>query len=210
MAELVFGLATSHSPMLTLESKRWSERAADDQKGKSLNLSDGRYVSHEELAKENGAPYGEIATEENFLKFGAAAQRALDRISDGLEKAAPEVVIIVGDDRAELFTLSNMPSISIFYGDEILTRERHITEQTPVPPPRATRWTPSIHSRAFDVCAGNGTRLDRGRRGHRRRREGRRSLQGRLWARLRVYHRTAVQGQADSGSSYSAKHLLCA
>lgn len=131
MAQLVFGLATSHTPMLTLESKRWSERAADDQKSKSLNLSDGRYVSYEQLAKENGAPYGEIATEENFLKLEAAAQRALDRISDGLEKAAPDVVIIVGDDQAELFTLSNMPSISIFYGDEILTHERHITEQTP-------------------------------------------------------------------------------
>ena len=131
MAELVFGLATSHTPMLTLEGKRWSERAADDTKSKSLNLSDGRYVSYEQLAKENGAPYGEIATEENFLKMEAAAQTALDRVSDRLLKAAPDVVIIVGDDQAELFSLSNMPSVSVFYGDEILTHERRLTEQTP-------------------------------------------------------------------------------
>jgi hypothetical protein len=131
MAELVFGLATSHTPMLTLEGKRWSERAADDQKSKALNLSDGRYVSYEQLAKETGSPYGEIATEENFLKMEAAAQKALDRIADELEQAAPDVVIIVGDDQSELFSLSNMPSVSIYYGDEILTHERHLTEQTP-------------------------------------------------------------------------------
>src|SRR6201986_1545725 len=114
MAELVFGLATSHTPMLTLEGTGGAERAADDQKSKSLNLSDGRYVTYEQLAKENGAPYRKIATEERFLKIEAAAQKALDHIADELEKAAPDVVIIVGDDQSELFSLSNMPSISIF------------------------------------------------------------------------------------------------
>jgi hypothetical protein len=131
MAELVFGLATSHTPMLTLEGKRWSERAADDRKSKSLNLSDGRFVSYAQLESENGAPYADVATEENFLKMETASQKALDRIADKLEKAAPDVVIIVGDDQSELFTLSNMPSVSIFYGDEILTHERHLTPQTP-------------------------------------------------------------------------------
>jgi hypothetical protein len=52
-------------------------------------------------------------------------------MADRLEAAAPDVVIIVGDDQAELFSFSNMPAISIFYGEEILTHERHITPQTP-------------------------------------------------------------------------------
>ncbi|WP_420131985.1 extradiol ring-cleavage dioxygenase [Rhodopseudomonas sp.] len=131
MAKLVFGLATSHTPMLTLEGKRWSERAADDRRSKSLNLSDGRFVSYDQLAAENGEPYAADATEENFLKMEAHAQRALDTIADGLEQAAPDVVIIIGDDQAELFSLSNMPAMSIFYGAEILTHERHLTPQTP-------------------------------------------------------------------------------
>ena len=131
MAELVFSLASSHTPMLTLEGKRWSERAADDRKSKSLNLSDGRFVSYEQLAKETGEPYGAVATEENFMKMEAAAQKALDHIADGLEKAAPDIVVIIGDDQAELFSLSNMPAMSIFHGEELLTHERHLTEQTP-------------------------------------------------------------------------------
>jgi len=37
MARIVYGLGASHSPMLTLEGKRWSERAADDMRNPSLN-----------------------------------------------------------------------------------------------------------------------------------------------------------------------------
>ncbi len=131
MAKIVLGLAASHTPMLTLEGKRWHERAADDLKNKSLNLSDGRYVSYDELARENGAPYGAVATEAKFLEIEAASQKALDHMANRLEQAAPDVVVIVGDDQAELFSLSNMPAISIFYGDEILTHERHLSPQTP-------------------------------------------------------------------------------
>lgn len=131
MAEVVFSLAVSHTPMLTLEGKRWNERAADDLKNKSLNLSDGRFVSYDQLAKENGAPYGAVANETKFLDIEAASQKALDSIADRLARAAPDVVIIVGDDQAELFSHANMPAMSIFYGDEILTYEKHLTAQTP-------------------------------------------------------------------------------
>ena len=71
MARIVYGLGASHSPMLTLEGKRWSERAADDMRNPSLNTSDGRFVSYEQLARENGAPYGDVATEERFLQVEA-------------------------------------------------------------------------------------------------------------------------------------------
>ena len=131
MAELVFSLAVSHTPMLALEGKRWSERAADDLKNQSLNLSDGRFISYDQLAKENGAPYASVATEEKFLEIEAASQKALDKVADELARAAPDLVIIVGDDQAELFSFANMPAISIFYGDEILTHEKHLTAQTP-------------------------------------------------------------------------------
>ena len=43
MARIVYGLGASHSPMLTLEGKRWSERAADDMRNASLNTSDGLF-----------------------------------------------------------------------------------------------------------------------------------------------------------------------
>lgn len=131
MAKLVFSFAASHTPMLALEGKRWNERAADDLKNQSLNLSDGRFVSYDQLVKENGAPYADVATEAKFLEIEAASQKALDKVADELEQAAPDLVIIVGDDQAELFSFANMPAISIFYGEEILTHEKHLAAQAP-------------------------------------------------------------------------------
>jgi Catalytic LigB subunit of aromatic ring-opening dioxygenase len=131
MARIVYALGASHSPMLTLEGKRWSERAADDRRNPSLNTSDGRFLSYDELARENGAPYGDVATEANFLATEAASQRILDRIADELEVAAPDAVVIIGDDQQELFSHANMPAISIFYGDKIVMHPFDITEQSP-------------------------------------------------------------------------------
>jgi hypothetical protein len=131
MAQIVYGFGASHTPMLTLESKRWSERAADDMRNPGLNTSDGRFISYEQLAKENGSPYAAVATEQKFLEIEAASQSALDRISDDIRAAAPDVLVVIGDDQEELFSKSNMPAISVFYGDHLVMHPFDITEQSP-------------------------------------------------------------------------------
>ena len=127
MAKVVFNFAASHTPMMTIEGKRREARAVDDFDMQRLNRSDGRFVTFDELARERGAPYAALATHEKFVEIDAAAQRALDHIADRLEEAAPDVVIVVGDDQSDLFTLSNMPAMSIFYGQDILTRQAPLT-----------------------------------------------------------------------------------
>ena len=131
MAKMVLNFAASHTPMLTIEGKRWEERAVEDLDMSRLNLSDGRFVTYDELARENGSPYAGVATREKFLEIDAAAQRALDHLADQLERASPDVVVIVGDDQGDLFSLSNMPAMSIYYGKEILTRKAPMTPQSP-------------------------------------------------------------------------------
>ena len=131
MARIVYGLGASHSPMLTLEGKRWSERAADDMRNPGLNTSDGRFVSYEQLARENGAPYGSVATEERFLQVERASQRALDRLAAEIEASAPDVVVIVGDDQQELFSAANMPAVSIYYGERVVMHPFEINERSP-------------------------------------------------------------------------------
>lgn len=120
MAEIVLGLATSHSPLLTFGVDTWLEKAADDRRRK-LNLSDGRMVSYAELEAERGEAFADRATREVLSKQRDKCERALDRLADDLAAAAPDVVIIVGDDQAELFSLANMPAISVFYGDTVIT-----------------------------------------------------------------------------------------
>lgn len=131
MAKIVYGFGASHTPMLTLEGKRWNERAADDKRNPSLNTSDGRFISYDELVREIGEPYANVATEERFLEIEAASQRSLDRIAGELAEAAPDVLVIIGDDQEELFSAANMPAISVFYGDRITMHPFEITTASP-------------------------------------------------------------------------------
>lgn len=137
MAKIVLGIGTSHTPLLTLGGERWAERAADDLKNTALNLSDGRWVAYDELAKEVDNRYADVCTTEHFLQKSKTCQEALDRLAKELRAAEPDVVVVIGDDQDELFSLSNMPCVSIFYGEEIITHPRDIKESSP-------SWLPTV------------------------------------------------------------------
>lgn len=137
MAKIVLGIGTSHTPLLTLGGERWAERAADDFKNQKLNLSDGRWVTYDQLAKEVDNRYASVCTTEQFLQKSKICQEALDRLAQELNAATPDVVVVIGDDQDELFSLSNMPSVSIFYGKDIVTHPREIKESSP-------SWLPTV------------------------------------------------------------------
>ncbi|HEX4534877.1 MAG TPA: hypothetical protein VH000_11645 [Rhizomicrobium sp.] len=120
MSRIVLGLATSHSPLLTFGVDTWSERSGDDMK-RRLNLSDGRMISYDDLKAERGEPFVTQSSRDHLEAQSDACQQSLDRLADTLEKVSPDLVVVVGDDQAELFSLANMPAISIFYGEKILT-----------------------------------------------------------------------------------------
>ena len=131
MARLVFGAGLSHTPMLALEPKEWSARAGADFENDKLNLSDGRFLTYAELEAEVGTPYAAQAQPDVLERKNAGAMRALDRMADDLEAAAPDVVIIIGDDQEELFSPVNQPMIAIFYGAEIVTSDHLGGEHNP-------------------------------------------------------------------------------
>lgn len=137
MARIVLGLGTSHSPLLTLEGSRWAERAADDLRSRRLNTSDGRWLTYDQLLAEVGDRHAAVSTAEHFVAKAAICQAALDRLAAELAAAAPDVVVIIGDDQDELFSLSNMPAVSIFYGEQIVTRPRRLDASSP-------SWLPTV------------------------------------------------------------------
>lgn len=137
MARIVLGLGTSHSPLLTLEGSRWAERAADDLRSLRLNTSDGRWLTYDQLLAEVGDRHAAVSTPEHFVAKATICQAALDRLAADLAAAAPDVVVVIGDDQDELFNLSNMPAVSIFYGEQIVTRPRRIDAASP-------SWLPTV------------------------------------------------------------------
>jgi hypothetical protein len=121
MAEIVLGIGTSHSPMLNLTAQQWKHRAEVDHANQKLNLSDGRRLSYAALLQERGARWSAEVELPVMERKEKACQAALDRLGDALEQANPDVVIIVGDDQAELFSADNQPAFAIFLGAEIAT-----------------------------------------------------------------------------------------
>jgi hypothetical protein len=120
MARIVLGAGTSHTPLLTLDGARWDERAADDLRNQRLVLSDGRTLSYQMLKQERGEPYAERAQRDHFIELHRVAQLALDRLADALEAAAPDVIIVIGDDQNELFGHDNMPAVAVYYGADVV------------------------------------------------------------------------------------------
>lgn len=131
MAKIVLGIGTSHTPMLTLESVDWIHRAADDLKNQKLNQSDGTWISYDDLLAKVGERYESEVTPEALQRMADRCQSALDRLKKEIESVNPDVVIIIGDDQAELFGPDNLPVISIFYGDEVITHDRWADESYP-------------------------------------------------------------------------------
>jgi hypothetical protein len=74
MAKIVLGIGTSHTPLLALNGDEWESRAADDRRNKRLNLSDGRWLSYDELAAEVGDRYASVAVPEVFRRKSEPAR----------------------------------------------------------------------------------------------------------------------------------------
>jgi hypothetical protein len=121
MARLVIGLGTSHSPMVATEAPLWEERAVSDRTNRELYDLEGNHCTYEELLS-SGKTYETECRPDHLAEQDQKVQIALDRLAADLQKARPDVVLIVGDDQNELFDLGNNPAISIFYGQTASTR----------------------------------------------------------------------------------------
>jgi hypothetical protein len=106
--------------LLTFDIDTWIEKSTDDM-NRRLNLSDGRMITYGELLDERGPRFVAAADVENLTVQRQHCMAALDVLADAVEAAAPDLVVIVGDDQGELFSLNNMPAISIYYGGALAT-----------------------------------------------------------------------------------------
>jgi 3-O-methylgallate 3,4-dioxygenase len=130
VADLVLGIGTSHTPLLSLPPDLWLTYAQGDQtnpelayppNGWVMSYQEGaEYVSPEVRARFKGA--------DPFSQQAAAFKRALDALADTLQSTQPDVTIIISDDQDEWFYEHNMPKFAVYWGASVPMRPR-----TPVP-----------------------------------------------------------------------------
>jgi 3-O-methylgallate 3,4-dioxygenase len=126
MARIVLGLATSHSPQLSLPPEHWLRRGEEDQRNPSLyRVPDGKHVTFEELLAEAGPGIVQELTPEVFQKRYDANQQGIARLAEALERVAPDVLVILGDDQQEAFHDDNMPAFCVYWGEQVPYVPRH-------------------------------------------------------------------------------------
>jgi hypothetical protein len=125
VAEIVFGLGSAHGPLLSTPPEKWDLRAKADRENKS-HWFRGRTYDFDSLLKERAPGFAsEIGVETRRERF-ARCRAALEVLERKFREAAPEAMVVVGNDQREYFGDDLTPSITIYRGAEIYNaRETH-------------------------------------------------------------------------------------
>ena len=136
MAKIIFGFGTSHSPLLSTPPDKWHLRVEADKKNPSLEYKEKSYT-FDALASlrkdENLEHQSSLAVR---TQRHEASQLAIKNLSDKFEEAAPDVLIIIGNDQREIFHENNTPAISMLYGDSV--------DHMAIPAERLAKMPPGI------------------------------------------------------------------
>lgn len=124
MARIVLGLGTSHGSQVSLTPDWWPRHGELDRKR----------TPYEELVRSARADIADQLTPEVWQRKYDATQQAVATLAAVLQETDPDLLIVVGDDQAELFSQRSMPAIALFWGDEVVDHPRDMTN---VPASRA-------------------------------------------------------------------------
>src|SRR5581483_7816203 len=127
MAEIVLGIGTSHTPMLSLTTgELWAEYAKGDVNNSELVYPPNGWVLpfNEALDYVPDEVKNKPMDVEHFDKQSKACQKALDVLSDTLFSVKPDVTVIISDDQDEWIYEDNMPAFAVFWGDSVPLRPR--------------------------------------------------------------------------------------
>jgi hypothetical protein len=135
MAEIVLGIGTSHTPLLSLAPELWLEYAKGDQHNPELAYPPHGWVMPYQEGIEYLSPEikARFRGDEPFAAQSAAFQRALDELARTLQETAPDITLIITDDQDEWFFEHNMPRFAVYWGDSapLIPRSPAGTQRAP-------------------------------------------------------------------------------
>ncbi len=118
MAEIVLSIGTSHGPLLSTPPEQWDLRAKADRANKE-HYYRGKVYDYEALLAKRAPGFAkEIGLETRRERY-ERCQRALDAIGRKFREAAPDALVIVGNDQREIFSDELTPAITVFRGRHI-------------------------------------------------------------------------------------------
>lgn len=108
MAKLVLGLATSHSPQLSVHVDQWSLLREKDEHDPRLDYQALLGRAKPDIAQE--------ITADKMRQRYDACQKAIGILGNVLRQAEADVIVVLGDDQQEQFHDDNMPTFAVYHG----------------------------------------------------------------------------------------------
>ena len=113
MARIVLGMATSHTPQLATRLEQW-RASGESAKRQPQHWFAGKTYSYDELLEARSEEHLERElTDDKFQTRWDECQTALARLAETLDRVAPDVCVIIGDDQEESFSDAFMPPFAM-------------------------------------------------------------------------------------------------
>jgi hypothetical protein len=123
MAQMVYGFGSSHSPQLSISAPDgWRARGENDKRNRGLIGTDGIVSGYEDLLNRRNdlAQIQKELDPDKMQKRHEENQRSIQKLGEAIARVDPDILIMVGDDQQEYLRDDNMPSVSVFWGDEVV------------------------------------------------------------------------------------------
>jgi OH-DDVA oxygenase/3-O-methylgallate 3,4-dioxygenase len=119
MANIVLGMALSHTPQLHTPPGKWRLRIAADEKNPAHHFRGNTYTWPQLLAlREPEGIERWLSVEEKTVRMGRA-NAAVARMASVYREVKPDLAVIIGNDQHELFVEDIMPAMTIYWGAEV-------------------------------------------------------------------------------------------
>jgi hypothetical protein len=129
MAEIVLGIGSARSPLTSLPPEHWATLGEKDKRSTVLFELDGSPVTYEALlarAPEVSARLDPALWQRQY----ETAQRDFDVLHETIQRVAPDVLVIMGDDEEELHHADNRPGILVHLGESFRVMPRPLLPDT--------------------------------------------------------------------------------
>lgn len=151
MAEIVAGIAASHSPQLSTPAQLWRLHADRDRANKQLHFRGVVYDYDRLLEVRRGEHLDRQLDEQTWFEKHKRCDRGIDALAETLATVRPDVVAIVGDDQREMFLDDGMPTLAVYWGESVECIPK--AEDELPPSLRPARWANYGENREAYRCA---------------------------------------------------------
>src|SRR5215831_18157188 len=119
MGSIIYGLGTSHGPMLSIPPQYWVDRVSADREN-PRHFYQGKTYTFDQLADLlKPRRLAEQITPEVSKQRHERCQTAILRLADLFEANRPDVAVVVGNDQMEIFNRDHVPAFAVFWGEYV-------------------------------------------------------------------------------------------